>query len=385
MLPKLRTTKTLCIENIPISKAFVQAVEAKCIDRLIYNSQYSGYDCVELTFEGRCIHSFFPFVRIDGQVYAMGETLGKGTYGMVMVGMKLRTQELVAIKTQKCRKQEADHQAQMSKCFGLGHLGGVTGPTHLDYGGGITRNYIVLPLATRTLYKHIESRPSLQEMYEILYKVAIQLKEIHMSGRIHYDLKPDNILMFENEPYITDLGLCSTIGKSVAKYPGSPTKYRHCCPESFGSGYYIINPTADIYSFGYVIECCNYDLRDQNLYALQQSCRIYDPRSRISLDRLIEAFGQRLKSRGYSTLPKVPGMQMQKFKPNRVATPARRFSSDYCYDVYQEPQPHHIVISPLRLIYNYIKNYSFDKVTSIIALLFVLLATHFVRFVSAMK
>lgn len=66
---------------------------------------------------------------------------------------------------------------------------------------------IILPLAQTTLFDIIGTTVyTLDQKLMILYKIINVLNELHHAKILHLDVKPENILLINNEPYITDFG-----------------------------------------------------------------------------------------------------------------------------------------------------------------------------------
>jgi serine/threonine protein kinase len=120
------------------------------------------------------------------------------------------------------------------------------------------KNYFILNTKIQTL--------KIRRLCDTIMKqVATGLKQIHESGFIHFDIKPDNIMingLLNNEEnfneyltkihvYIIDFGLAQYIGKQetieLEEDRGTPLYYP---PESFESIFYTFSKKVDIYSFG---------------------------------------------------------------------------------------------------------------------------------------
>lgn len=71
------------------------------------------------------------------------------------------------------------------------------------------------------------------------------LHHIHSCGMLHRDIKPANILLKNNIPVISDLGLCTVMGMNPGQGAGYTT---HLPPEFFVNP--VNNVLTDVYAFG---------------------------------------------------------------------------------------------------------------------------------------
>src|SRR6266542_3557064 len=79
------------------------------------------------------------------------------------------------------------------------------------------------------------------------------LKEIHLSGLVHQDIHPGNILLDENRirAYITDLGLCRQVNQEANSSDSVYGVLPYIAPEVLNGKSYT--QAADIYSFGMIM------------------------------------------------------------------------------------------------------------------------------------
>jgi len=91
---------------------------------------------------------------------------------------------------------------------------------------------------------------SADEYLKILYQVACGISDIHNIGRIHRDIKPNNI-KFDQEKLlkIFDLGLARTDGDD-SRTKGFVGTFGFSAPELFSSGLVEFTKKIDVYSFG---------------------------------------------------------------------------------------------------------------------------------------
>lgn len=75
---------------------------------------------------------------------------------------------------------------------------------------------IVSPLAEKTLEDRLQKRTSFETTYEILTQLMEAVAHAHERGVIHCDIKPENILMFEdNRIRLADFGIAKAAKKTI--------------------------------------------------------------------------------------------------------------------------------------------------------------------------
>lgn len=140
--------------------------------------------------------------------------------------------------------------------------------------------YFVMPLA-RTIVDYLRGiKPA--SFLSTIIKLSRVLSDIHDLNISHRDIKPDNILVFENEPVFSDFGLAdfpnkkrvSKINEKIgAKWTIAPEMERISSVAEFQK--------ADVYSFAKTL----YILITKQKYSFEGQ---YIPNSSISLDKHID-------------------------------------------------------------------------------------------------
>jgi serine/threonine protein kinase len=91
-----------------------------------------------------------------------------------------------------------------------------------------------------------------QQMIGLLYDVSLGLQHLHIAGLCHRDVKPENILLFDNSHHavLCDMGF--------TRHSGLPTDAtgtaEYYSPEMISDG--IITSAADMWAFGLVMQRC---------------------------------------------------------------------------------------------------------------------------------
>ncbi|RNF00472.1 putative protein kinase [Trypanosoma conorhini] len=189
--------------------------------------------------------------------YAVGETIGKGSFGKVKKGRHLPTGETVAIKILNRNKlksakmdQKIYREINILKLFSHPNICRlyevISTPTDIflimEYvEGGELYSYIV----KKDVLKEDESR-------YILQQIVCALEYCHHFLVVHRDLKPENILLGPGlQVKLIDFGLANIMkdGEFLATSCGSPN---YAAPEVI-SGKLYFGPEVDVWSCGVIL------------------------------------------------------------------------------------------------------------------------------------
>jgi len=129
----------------------------------------------------------------------------------------------------------------------------------IDYGACKDGTYLVMELfKTPNLKQQIQAgvKRLHHRLEPILIEAALALEHMHKAGWVHRDIKPDNILVADdNEVRLIDFNLAQKIKKGFAKFLGGKSKvqgtYSYMSPEQIRGQ--ICDERADIYSFGCMV------------------------------------------------------------------------------------------------------------------------------------
>ena len=142
--------------------------------------------------------------------YELLNKIGSGSFGYIYKARNIRTNSMVAIKTENIKNGS---KLLKNETIVYQYLSGLKGvPNVLWFGKDEYNYYMVLDLLGISLTSLRESNSlfSLQTTIAISKKLLEILKEVHNKGIIHRDIKPDNFLLSENNKsiYLIDFGFC---------------------------------------------------------------------------------------------------------------------------------------------------------------------------------
>ncbi|OQS05707.1 5'-AMP-activated protein kinase catalytic subunit [Thraustotheca clavata] len=189
--------------------------------------------------------------------YALGKTIGRGTFGKVKAGTHVLTGERVAVKIlEKCRILEvadAERVAREIKILKRNYhtnLYEVIDTSHIIY-------LIMEFVDGGEMFEHIVKNHRIREKdaVRMFLQIVEGLDYIHKNDVTHRDLKPENLLL-QNHPSglivkIVDFGLSNTHenNRLLRTACGSPC---YAAPEMIEGKMYV-GPKADIWSLGVIL------------------------------------------------------------------------------------------------------------------------------------
>lgn len=151
--------------------------------------------------------------------YRLSGMIGSGCFGCIMKGTNMRTKEEVAVKIEsanapmKLLKRETQIYILLSKQHSTGF------PTIKTFGKDNDLFYMVMELLGTSLssFKHMNAE-DLSLPASMVKKIGIQiidrLQQLHSTGLIHRDIKPDNLLFGIGRKshivHLIDFGFCKS-------------------------------------------------------------------------------------------------------------------------------------------------------------------------------
>lgn len=137
--------------------------------------------------------------------YALLELIAKGNFGKIYRGENVKNGEPVAIKTES---PEATLKHETRVLNYLYSKGCRNIPPVYWYGVYHNIHCLVIPMYDTSLYDHRKQKPVTEEnLKKIMIKMIEILNHIHNLYVIHRDMKPQNILFYDNDIFLIDFGL----------------------------------------------------------------------------------------------------------------------------------------------------------------------------------
>jgi serine/threonine protein kinase len=142
--------------------------------------------------------------------YKLQEKIGNGKFGVVYKGIKIKTKENVAIKTETLRTEYKLLKNETSILKYLYDAGSRQIPIVYWFGILNEFTFMVMPLYEKSLH-HIATKKTIE--IENIFKIMIQcidiIESIHKHFVIHRDIKSQNFMMKDGELYLIDFGLAT--------------------------------------------------------------------------------------------------------------------------------------------------------------------------------
>jgi len=197
--------------------------------------------------------------------FKMGETIGKGQFGVIKSGFDLRTNEKIAIKilTKESIKKTEDWDLIRTEIDIMKHSKHPSIIHYVDHYENSDYIFIVMEFVkSGTLQNYLEKKQfNIGEKLaaNIAYQVADALLYLHKYGIIHRDLKPENILIQftkningedQLELKLMDFGLSKILGNDEKAVEGYGTM-AFASPEVISRKPY--DDRVDIWSLGVII------------------------------------------------------------------------------------------------------------------------------------
>jgi serine/threonine protein kinase len=194
--------------------------------------------------------------------YVIINKIGKGSTGMVYLSHDPYYHRDVAIKVYDIEEDSDADRAKVSRkmFFNEAHMVGMLQHPNImpiyDAGEEEGQYYVVTEhiQGARTLaaYCRPDNLLRVDDVVEIIYKVAKALHYSHGRGVIHRDIKPSNIMLtIDNDVRIIDFGIAIVSDSEVSRIEGIAGSPSYMSPEQVQSE--ELTPRSDLYSLGAVM------------------------------------------------------------------------------------------------------------------------------------
>jgi tetratricopeptide (TPR) repeat protein len=196
------------------------------------------------------------------------EILGRGGMGVVYRAREARLNRVVALKViRPDRVTDPDHAEQFRQRFQVEaeKMAAVSHPHVVQvYQAGQAGGEIYLAMEYvqgESLQGKInrEGKLAFREAAELVEQLALGVAAVHVTGTIHRDLKPDNVLVSEKGvPKVTDFGLAREIERTDGAtvegvFRGTP---EYASPEQAAMGSQDLTERTDVYGLGGILYAC---------------------------------------------------------------------------------------------------------------------------------
>jgi len=191
-------------------------------------------------------------ISIGGKNLDILKQLGKGTYGSVfLVNIQDVPKAVKIITNEKLDGVRSLIEIDvMSKLIhpNLVHAEGIM----VGINGNVTVG-IIMPLAVSDLQKSmVDPMLGSEDRIKILWDITNGLDYLHKAGYLHMDLKPMNVLIFNNnQAKLTDFGLSLIMENEKKYYPNELVTITHRAPEIL-NGDRNYTKASDIWSLGII-------------------------------------------------------------------------------------------------------------------------------------
>ncbi|MFF3977190.1 serine/threonine protein kinase [Streptomyces sp. NPDC001828] len=189
-----------------------------------------------------------------------------GGQAVVHRGMNVDTGQEVALKylSPAGNKKTSINEAEQERTRFLREVREQSRLNHVNImpilgSSGRPRPWYAMPLAKASLQDFLQSdRKSIEWALHVVHKILDGMEYAHGEGVIHRDLKPNNILLVEDEWVVSDFGFCRNINSESLRITQAERlvgTLLYAAPEQYDDAH-IVGPTADIYSIGKILVHC---------------------------------------------------------------------------------------------------------------------------------
>ncbi len=149
--------------------------------------------------------------------YELIEKIGNGSFSNVYKAKHRMKDNYVAIKFDYDEESKILIQNEINIYLSLLKKDTANCVNIKSFGVIDKRNYIIMDYISCNLQRYIENNKQDILPVKLLRSLVSTVNKLHNSGYVHRDLKPDNILVKNNEIYLIDLGFADDINDKIHK------------------------------------------------------------------------------------------------------------------------------------------------------------------------
>ena len=198
--------------------------------------------------------------------YKIQTELGQGSFGNVYKVIDIQNNTVLALKLLKLWQVTYEEERKgIIQRFKLEYETGQIESEYLVHTKGFGRKkgnpYILMEFCSNgDLRAKMDGKLSIDFINKVSYEILLGLRALHTNGKIHRDLKPDNVLLdSSNKAKLTDFGISGhkNIRMTKRNLFGIPKEifgtYAYMPPEQLKPKDATKLPTTDIFSFGVLV------------------------------------------------------------------------------------------------------------------------------------
>ncbi|EOA25155.1 hypothetical protein CARUB_v10018466mg [Capsella rubella] len=204
----------------------------------------------------------YSYTRIKKMTNSFAHVLGKGGFGIVYKGKLPDRGRDVAVKilkeTEGNGEEFINEVASMSRTSHV-NIVSLLGFCYERNKKAIIYEYMPKGSLDKFISKNMSTKRDWERLYDIAIGVSRGLEYLHnrcVTRIVHFDIKPQNILMDENLcPKISDFGLAKLCKnkESIISMLHMRGTFGYISPEMFSKNFGAVSHKSDVYSYGMVV------------------------------------------------------------------------------------------------------------------------------------
>ncbi|XP_010435726.1 PREDICTED: LEAF RUST 10 DISEASE-RESISTANCE LOCUS RECEPTOR-LIKE PROTEIN KINASE-like 2.2 [Camelina sativa] len=224
------------------------------------NERKSDWD--EQNVEAVIMLKRYSYTRVKKMTNSFAHVLGKGGFGTVYKGKLPNSGRDIAVKilkeTEGNGEEFINEVASMSRTSHV-NIVSLLGFCYERNKRAIIYEFMPNGSLDKFVYENMSTKKDWEKLYDIAIGVSRGLEYLHnrcVSRIVHFDIKPQNILMDENLcPKISDFGLAKLCKnkESIISMLHMRGTFGYISPEMFSKNFGAVSHKSDVYSFGMVI------------------------------------------------------------------------------------------------------------------------------------